>query len=401
MGSDQVSTIRWGLIATGEIARLFVKDLLIDPHTRGTTDIRHVITAVASSSAKASAERFISKNINGVQSDDIFPKAYGSYEEIVKDAEVDVVYIASPHSHHFQNCMLALENRKPILCEKPLTVNANQARVLYDTAKKYNVFLMEAVWTRYFPLSRAVRQYIQDGVIGDVLRVYVDNSTGVDVDKLGASHRYLDKGLAGGALLDIGVYPLTWVFQTMYHTMEKGQRQKPSRVFGMLAYDEASNTDNMVTAVVEFPRSVPSGHGVAHGVMVTSMVLANDPDRHRSSGAHIRIQGVKGEIQVHGPVHRPEWVKIIPQNPLEGPNQASWETRNIHFDIPAGGHGMFWEADEAARCLRDGKMESSIIPWEESIAVLEVVDEIRKQADYTFPEDIESTQYPLNLKRKS
>ncbi|KAJ3545827.1 hypothetical protein NM208_g2311 [Fusarium decemcellulare] len=400
MASENITTIRWGLIATGDIARLFAKDLLIDPKTRGTHDIRHAITAVASSSSKESADKFISSHIAPTQSGDIICKAYGSYEDVVRDADVDIVYIASPHSHHFQNCMLALENGKPTLCEKPLTVNANQAKVLYETAKRKNLFLMEAVWTRFFPLSCAVRKYIRDGLIGDVLRVYVDNSTGVDVSKLGASHRYLDKGLVGGALLDIGVYPLTWVFQTMYHTRDKSQRQKPSRVFGILAYEEASGTDQMVSAVVEFPASASEGQRAAHGIMATSMVLANDPDHTRSARATVRIQGLKGEIQVHGPVHRPEWVKTIPKLKLEGPNPPSWEAREIHFDIPAGGHGMFWEADEAARCLRDGNIESSVIPWEQSIAIIEVVDEIRRQADYTFPEEIESTQYPLRLKSR-
>lgn len=287
------------------------------------------------------------------------------------------------------------------LCEKPLTVNAKQAKLLYETARQRNMFLMEAVWTRYFPLSCAVRKYIQDGVIGEVMRVYVDNSTGVDISKLGATHRYLDKDLAGGALLDIGVYPLTWVFQTMYHTREQSLREKPSRVVGMLAYEEESGTDQMVSAMVEFPGSAPSGKRSAHGIMATSMLLRNDPDNTRRAGANVRIQGTKGEIQVHGPVHRPEWVQIIPKLPLEGPNPSSWESREIHFDIPAGGHGMFWEADEVARCLRDGQIESSTIPWEESVAIMEVVDEIREQAGYKFPDDIESTQYPLHLKRKS
>ena len=319
--------------------------------------------------------------------------------ELVKDPNVELLYIASPHSHHFQNCMLALEHGKPVLCEKPLTVNAKQAKVLYETAKKKNLFLMEAVWTRYFPLCCAVRKYIQDGLIGEVLRVYVDNSTGVDVSKLGASHRYLDKELAGGALLDIGVYPISWVFQILYHTREPSQRHKPSRVVGVLAYEENSGTDQMVSGILEFPASAPSGTRPAHGIMATSMIISNDPDNSRSSGAVVRIQGLKGEIQVHGPVHRPEWIKIIPRVLTDEP-YSSYETKEIHFDIPAGGHGMFWEADEAARCLGDQRLESDITPWEESIAMMEVVDEIRSQAGYEFPEDIESIKYPLQLKGK-
>jgi predicted dehydrogenase len=358
---------------------------------------------VASSTSITSAERFISHHIATTQDSNVTCKAYGSYEDLVQDPDVDVVYISSPHSHHFQNCMLALEHGKPILCEKPLTVNSKQARVLYDEAKKRNLFLMEAVWTRFFPLSTAVRQCIQDGAIGEVLRVYVDNSTGVDVSKLPPTHRYLDKGLAGGALLDIGIYPLIWVFQTMYHTRPLQQRQRPSRVVGMLAYEPNSGTDQMVSAMLEFPASPPNGtNDAAHGIMATSMVLANDPDQTRSSGATVRIQGLKGEIQVHGPVHRPEWIKIIMKtNEDDAATVQSHETKEIRFDIPAGGHGMFWEADEVSRCLRDGKLESSVIPWDESVLILSVVDEIREQAGYTLPADIESTQYPLKLKGKA
>lgn len=149
---------------------------MIDPTTRGTHDIRHVVTAVASSSSKQSADQFVQQIITPVQSENVSCKAYGSYEELVKDANVDILYIASPHSHHYQNCMLALENCKPILCEKPFTVNAKQAKKLYETAHQRNLFLMEAVWTRFFPLSHAVRQNIQDGLIGEVLRVYVDSA---------------------------------------------------------------------------------------------------------------------------------------------------------------------------------------------------------------------------------
>lgn len=286
--------------------------------------------------------------------------------------------------------MLALENNKPILCEKPLTVNAAQARVLYETAQMKNLFLMEAVWTRFFPLSVALRQYIRDGLIGEVLRVYVDNSTGVDISTLGPTHRYLDKGLAGGALLDIGVYPLTWVFQTLYHTRERNERQKPEKVVSLLTFEPNSGTDQMSSIIAQF-KSTPSGSAVAHGIMTTSMTLSNDSDGKGSTGATVRVQGLDGEIQVHGPVHRPESLRIIKKG----------EYRQVHFEIPAGGHGMYWEADEAGRCIRDGKLESSTIPWEESMAVMEVVDEVRAQADYSYPEQIESTQYPLSLSKKA
>ncbi|KAF9893002.1 hypothetical protein FE257_012413 [Aspergillus nanangensis] len=392
MEPRNVTTIRWGIMATGEIAKLFVKDLLIDPTTRGTHDIRHVVTAIASSTSKQSADRFFHQHIQPTQSPTVPCSTYGSYSELVADPNVDILYISTPHSHHYQNCMLALSNSKSILCEKPLTVNATQAERLYATARERNLFLMEAVWTRFFPLSHAVRQYIQDGAIGEVLRVSVDNSTGVDIGQLGPGHRYLDKDLAGGALLDIGTYPLLWVFQTLYHTRRKQERQTPDRVVSLLTFEPGSGTDQMASVMVEFPASTPGGTATkAHGIMSTSMVLSNDADGRGSTGATVRIQGLEGEIQILGPVHRPESIRIVRRG----------ECRTEHFEIPAGGHGMYWEADEAGRCVRDGKLESEVIPWEESVAVMKVLDEVRAQADYSYPEQIESIEYPLDLKKKA
>lgn len=121
------------------------------------------------------------------------------------------------------------------------------------------------------------------------------------------------------------------------------------------------------------------------------MILSNDTDEKRLAGANIRIQGLEGEIQVHGPVRRPESIRIIRKG----------ECKTLHFDIPSGGHGMYWEADEAGLCIWDGKLESSIIPWDESVTILEVVDKTRAQVNYSYPEQIESTPYPLSLKKKA
>jgi predicted dehydrogenase len=174
------------------------------------------VKAVASSSSKAKAEKFI--NDFNVPAGVV---AYGSYEELVKDPYVNIIYVATPHSHHFQNTMLALEAGKHVLCEKAFTVNAAQAKILCETAKKKNLFLMEAVWTRYFPLSIQVRELIQKGEIGEVLRVVADNSFGEDVEtKWGTEHRMVNKNLAGGALLDckISLRPITCLTVNSFST---------------------------------------------------------------------------------------------------------------------------------------------------------------------------------------
>lgn len=179
----------------------FVKDLLIDPTTRDTHDVTHKIVAVGSSTSKEKAEQFISKM--GIPAD-MDCKAHGSYEELVQQDNVDAVYIGTPHSHHFSNAMLALRAGKHVLCEKSLTVNVNQARVLFQEAAKQKLFLMEAVWTKLFPICREIRQLIRKREIGTVLRVFADTSLGKpEFEKdWDPSNRMINPKLAGGVLLD-------------------------------------------------------------------------------------------------------------------------------------------------------------------------------------------------------
>lgn len=185
----------------------FVKDLLIDSSLRGAGDIAHTVAAVSSSSCKTKADEFIRTFKVPAPC-----AAYGSYEELVKDPNVDIVYVATPHSHHFQNAMLALEHGKHVLCEKAFTVNAKQAEILVETAKKKKLFLMEAVWTRFFPISVQIRDLIRKGEIGEVLRAVADTSGSAGdnaEDKWGVKHRMVNLDLAGGALLDCEYFTIS------------------------------------------------------------------------------------------------------------------------------------------------------------------------------------------------
>jgi len=156
--------------------------------------------AAASSSSADRAQKFL-EDCKAPSS----AKAYGSYKELVEDPNVDIIYVATPHSHHFQNAMLCLEAKKNVLCEKAFTVNAKQARKLVETAKKNGVFLMEAVWIRFFPLCKELRSMVQNGDIGEVRRVFADFSMQRDMDKVfGTTHRMTNMDLAGGCMLDLG-----------------------------------------------------------------------------------------------------------------------------------------------------------------------------------------------------
>ncbi|SCO76954.1 related to dimeric dihydrodiol dehydrogenase [Fusarium oxysporum] len=164
-------TIRWGILATGGIVKTFGRDLSVNPRTRSVTDIRHELVAVASSSSKSRAEELL--QYCGAP---IYAKAYGSYAELIEDPDVEVIYIATPHSHHYQNAMLCLEAGKNVLCEKAFTVDAKQAIKLAEKAREKKLLLMEGLWTRYFPLSLYVCEVIESGRIGPVERVLAEHS---------------------------------------------------------------------------------------------------------------------------------------------------------------------------------------------------------------------------------
>ncbi|OQU98940.1 hypothetical protein CLAIMM_04649 [Cladophialophora immunda] len=363
----KVLTWIYQYLATGWIAEKFTGDLLIDPSTRNTRDVAHVVAAVASSSGKDRAERFC-RDLG-------IPEAcatYGSYTDLVKDPNVDIVYVASPHSHHFRHTMLALAAGKHVVCEKPLTVNAAQTKILYETARERKLFLLDAVWTRFFPLSIQIRESIQRGEIGEVLRVIADTSFGIHPDiALRETPRKLTYDLAGGALLEIGIYSLTWVFQTLYHTLPRDQRRPPSSILSYMAKYEPTGVDQTTTMLLSND----------------AFAVASDPDQKNSAGPAIRIQGTQGEIQVYGPAFQPTRYRVIPSKQEDLPVTI----RDVEFSFPANGHGMFYEADDAARCIRDGKLESETMPWDESVLVMEVMDEVRRQGGLQYPDSVESS----------
>ena len=378
------------------------KDLLVDPNTRGVSHIKHTVVAAASSSSKSRAEQFLKET--GCPSD---AKAYGSYEELAQDANVEIVYIATPHSHHYQNAMLCLEAGKNVLCEKAFTVNAAQAKKLAAKAKEKNLFLMEAVWTRYFPLSIYVRDVITSGRIGPVARVLADNSQSLDPEvtfKDGKS-RMVNPDLAGGALLDMGIYSLTWVFQTLYHTQPPASRQPPKVLAALKSYGQTEAADESTTIVLTFPRSADAG-GDAHAIATSSLRVATAPAG-SDEVPGIRIQGPDGEIQVFPPAFRPKRTRLVLKDgtvedkvwPFPGPGKGSgWYNGFGKTMQPEGeGQGMYWEADEAGSALVEGRKEGKFLGLEESVLIMEVMDEARRQGGLVYPEKIESTEYPVQL----
>lgn len=360
---------------------MFCKDLLTNSALRGAADVHHRIVAVGSSSNLDKCTKFLKETIKCPY--DV--KCYNSYQELVTDPEVDIIYVATPHSHHFQNAMLALKGGKHVLCEKAFTVTANQARLLAKEARERKLFLMEAVWTRFFPLAKAVRTLAAEGAIGPIYRVMADLSFGRDLGDgrldWDDSHRMINVDLAGGAMLDIGIYPLTWLMQILYHIRSGADKEAPQVVASMCKYHTGADENDIL--VLQFAKS--RALGVASSSLRLSTSICDN-----KAGPAIRIQGARGEIQVAGPTYRPLSYRILTED---------GKIQDFEYPIPVDperedwGHGMFYEADECARCLRDGRRESETMPLDESILIMEIMEEALKQGGIKYPDLISSDIY--------
>lgn len=266
---------------------------------------------------------------------------------------------------------------------------------------------MEALWTRYFPLSIYVRETITSKRIGDVYRVFADLSLSLIPEHTFGDdqHRMVNPDLAGGALLDLGIYSLTWCFLTLYHTQPVETRKPPTVVSAVKSY--RTGVDVMTTMVLTFPRSVEDG-GDAHAIATASMIVATDPDSEGTAGPSVRVQGEEGELQVFGPAARPTKTRLILRDgtveektwPQPGPGKGSqWYNGFADMMVnPEGeGHGMFWEADEAALALVEGRKEGRFEGLDESVLIMQTMDEVRRLGGIRYPEAIESTEYPIEL----
>ena len=196
--------------------------------------------------------------------------------------------------------------------------------------------------------------------------------------------------LAGGALLDLGIYSLTWLFQILYHLQPEAEKEAPKVVAAINKYK--TGADETTTIVLQFPKHR------SQGVALTSLRVASDTDGQKSSGPAIRIQGSLGEIQVDPPAYMPLKYKVVKK---EGGGVVEIVDCPIPMDTERNvGHGMFWEADERARCLRDGRKESPTLPLSESIVIMEVMEEALRQGDVKYPElittDVYDPKSPLN-----
>lgn len=327
-------------------------------------DVSHRIAAVASSSSQQRAQEFVEKT--GCNPDQT--RAYGSYEELVKDPEVQIIYVATPHPFHYSNVLLCLENGKNVCCEKPFTINAKQAAHLIKVARDRNLFLMEAMWTRFMPSVKEILRLIHDEkILGNVTRVFSDLSQNFDLDP---KSRIYDPNLGGGALLDVGVYPLTWQLLTLYQHPTNA-RSKPDFT-ASFTRSELTGVDDSVVIVGNYPKVG------ATGIASTTLKAKT------SSSYAVLIQGEKGDIRIPPMTMNPSRFFIE----LHGEG-----SREVSMPHPGGGLGFFYEADAAARCLRDGKKETEECSLEkDTLFVMQLLDDLRLKAGFKYPDAAEAVR---------
>lgn len=318
-----IQPIRWGIIGLGKIAEKFATDLITVPNTQ--------LYAVASTSLER-AEDFAKKfNV---------PHYYDSYEAIAKTSGLDVIYIATPHSSHAQNTILCLNNKIPVLCEKPFAMNLKEVQSMIDTAKAKETFLMEAMWTRFMPVIQKTVELIAEGCIGKIRTIHADFGF---VAPFTPEKRTLNPNLGGGALLDIGIYPAYLCLLLLDYPSEI----QAVSTFGTTGVDETTSV------VFKYPQA-------------TALLNATFASRTRTEAF---IYGEKGYIHLPERFHESKTLTIY---------ETDKEPVTFTFDRET--RGYTFEIEEVNSCLRTNKKESVKMPLSMSAKLIHLLDEIRQKA---------------------
>jgi len=337
--------VRWGILSTGFIANLFAEGLAV---------LDDAALVSVGSRSQDSADAFGKKwNV---------PHRHASYEALASDPDVEVIYVGTPHPYHYENTLTCLNAGKHVLVEKPFTMNARQARELIDLAQKKGLFLMEAMWTRYLPAMVQVRKWIADGEIGNVELVRAHFSF---MAEFNPESRLFAPELGGGALLDAGVYPISFAHmvlgtpKTIASTATLGKTGTDDRSAYLFGYDGGK------TALL------------SSGVQLAVPVEAD-------------IFGTKGYIKVHEPWLCPRVVTLAKPSAPGGDSRLIYD--GILFDKQtvrpmSRGNGYNYEAVEVGQCIRAGKRESAVMSQAETLSIMETMDTIRGQWNLTYPNE--------------
>uniref|UniRef100_A0A669EH97 Trans-1,2-dihydrobenzene-1,2-diol dehydrogenase n=2 Tax=Oreochromis niloticus TaxID=8128 RepID=A0A669EH97_ORENI len=330
---------RWGICSAGKISHDFTVALKTLPPED------HQVVAVAARKLE-DAQEFAKKHS--------ISKAYGSYEELARDPDIDVVYIGVIHPYHLNTCLLFTNAKKNVLCEKPLAMNTKEVQQILASAKKNDVFLMEAVWTRFFPVSVEIRRLLAEGELGEVKMVR--SEFGVPLMHV---PRAVQKELGGGALLDIGIYCLQFI--SMVYNGEKPESIQASGVVHV-----ETGVDETVVAILKYSKNRMAVITCSSGVQ-----LPNDAI----------IMGTKGTVRIPAPMWCPTSL-VVNDKETEYPVPEPYLPLNF-----INSTGMRYEAEEVRQCLLKGLKESTVMSHADSLLLVELEDEIRRQVGVVYSQD--------------
>jgi len=321
--------LRWGILATGGIASSFVKDLAV-----AGLDV----VAVGSRTPE-SARRFAEKHE--------VPRAHGSYADLVADPGVDIIYVATPHPGHVDNAILALEAGKHVLVEKPFTINANEARRVTELASAKGLFVLEAMWTRFLPHMKRIHEIIDAGTIGDVRTVIADHNQKLSTDP---ENRINNPDLGGGALLDLGIYPVSFAVDIL---------GAPTQVLATASRTE-TGVDRQTAIILEHDDGRQS---VLHTALDT-----RGPNR-------AAIVGTLGRIEIDA-----VWYSATSFTVFDATGEVV-----ERYESSVEGNGRQFQAIEAERLIAEGETESALLPPSESVVIMEVLDRVREKIGLVYP----------------
>lgn len=322
---------RWGILGTGFIAGLQTPDLM----SNGS-----VVQAVGSRTL-ASATEFAARFQ--------IPSSHGSYEDLVADPDVDIVYISTPHPFHHENALLALDAGKHVLIEKPFAMNARQAQEIVELAETKGLIALEAMWTRYLPHMVRIRELIRSGALGEVRTVIADHNQNLPKDP---AHRLNDPALGGGALLDLGIYPVSFAFDVF---------GAPVGIRAAASMTE-TGVDRQTAMIFEYG---DGQQAVLHCALDTA-----GPNQ-------AAIIGTEGRIEIPSVWYTPS---AFTRYDADG---------NVveHFDEPVSGRGMQYQAREMERLIAVRAIANDILPPRQSVQVMEALDEVRRQIGLAYASD--------------
>lgn len=323
-----MSNFNWGILGPGGIAKAFAEDL---KKLNG-----HSIAAVGSrtlSNAQSFANTF-----GGT--------AYGSYEELVADPQVDAIYVATPHPAHKENVILALNAGKPVLCEKPFAVNADEAQQMVDAAHKNGVALMEAMWARFLPHYAQVREIIQSGVLGKIHTIQADHGQRLADQNI---PRLVEPSLAGGALLDLGIYPVSFAHMILGN---------PSKITS-----SAVLTDKGVDAQTSMIFDYADG---AQAVLNTTMI--------EQTPCRAVVAGLNGWLEIDRTFYNPASMRVV----LNDGTTTEYPSSYV-------GHGLREQAEVFKQLVTSGQQQSQILNWQDTVDIMKTLDQVRSQIGLKYP----------------